>query len=259
MTDFYEIETEIRRGRVCQAATFIRARAGRKSVRRGWQRVYRLLVRAWRGEPGTRSPKGGGGDCRAGVHADYAVRDLPQRQARGADAKNGGARARAGEGLFLQLRHRGSGGSAQVFPALDRTNQHCRGDARFPWADVWLAFGDIQQKIPRRLRAARTGISHVAYNNIEALEKAVTSETAAVILEVIQGEGGVYPASTEYIQAARRICDERGALLIVDEVQSGIWAHRQTVRRPALWRHPGLANLCQVAGGRCADGCGADW
>ena len=65
------------------------------------------------------------------------------------------------------------------------------------------------------------GFSHVAFNNIEALEKAVTDETAAVILEVVQGEGGVYPATTEYIQAARRICDERGALLIVDEIQTG--------------------------------------
>ena len=65
------------------------------------------------------------------------------------------------------------------------------------------------------------GFSHVAFNNIEALEKAVTDETAAVILEVAQGEGGVYPATAEYIQAARRICDERGALLIVDEIQTG--------------------------------------
>ena len=65
------------------------------------------------------------------------------------------------------------------------------------------------------------GFTHVAYNNIEALDKAVSEETAAVILEVVQGEGGVYPASAEYIQAARRICDERGALLIVDEIQSG--------------------------------------
>ncbi len=65
------------------------------------------------------------------------------------------------------------------------------------------------------------GVSHVAYNNIEALEKAVNEETAAVMLEVVQGEGGVYPASAEYIQAARRICDERGALLIVDEIQTG--------------------------------------
>jgi acetylornithine/LysW-gamma-L-lysine aminotransferase len=65
------------------------------------------------------------------------------------------------------------------------------------------------------------GFCHVAYNNIEALDKAVTEETAAVILEVVQGEGGVYPASAEYIQAARRICDERGALLIADEIQTG--------------------------------------
>jgi acetylornithine/LysW-gamma-L-lysine aminotransferase len=65
------------------------------------------------------------------------------------------------------------------------------------------------------------GFSHVPYNNIEALEKAVNEETAAVILEVIQGEGGVYPVTTDYIQAARRICDERGALLIVDEIQTG--------------------------------------
>ena len=42
-----------------------------------------------------------------------------------------------------------------------------------------------------------------------------------MILEVVQGEGGVYPASAEYVQSARRICDERGALLIVDEIQSG--------------------------------------
>ncbi len=65
------------------------------------------------------------------------------------------------------------------------------------------------------------GVSHISYNNIEALDKAVNEETAAVILEVVQGEGGVYPASLEYIQAARRICDERGALLIVDEIQTG--------------------------------------
>ncbi|MEO8354973.1 MAG: aspartate aminotransferase family protein [Chloroflexota bacterium] len=65
------------------------------------------------------------------------------------------------------------------------------------------------------------GFSHVPYNNVEALDKAVNDETAAVILELVQGEGGVHPASAEYIQAARRICDERGALLIVDEIQTG--------------------------------------
>ncbi|MEP0807093.1 MAG: aspartate aminotransferase family protein [Chloroflexota bacterium] len=65
------------------------------------------------------------------------------------------------------------------------------------------------------------GFSHVPYNKIEALASTVDEETAAVILEVVQGEGGVYPIDVEYLRAARRICDERGALLIIDEVQTG--------------------------------------
>ena len=66
------------------------------------------------------------------------------------------------------------------------------------------------------------GFSHVPYNNVEALEAAVTDGVAAVILEAVQGEGGVYPADPEYLQAARRICTEKGALLVIDEVQSGL-------------------------------------
>jgi acetylornithine/LysW-gamma-L-lysine aminotransferase len=65
------------------------------------------------------------------------------------------------------------------------------------------------------------GFSHVPFNKVEALEAAMDEGTAAVILEVVQGEGGVYPVDADYLQAARRICDERGALLIVDEIQSG--------------------------------------
>ena len=64
-------------------------------------------------------------------------------------------------------------------------------------------------------------VSHVPYNKIEALEKAVNENTAAVILEVVQGEGGIHPAQAEYMEAARRICTEKGALLIIDEVQTG--------------------------------------
>lgn len=62
---------------------------------------------------------------------------------------------------------------------------------------------------------------HIAYNDIWALEEAVDENTAAVVLEVIQGEGGVRPATTNYLRAARRICDRHGALLIFDEVQTG--------------------------------------
>jgi acetylornithine/LysW-gamma-L-lysine aminotransferase len=66
------------------------------------------------------------------------------------------------------------------------------------------------------------GFSHVPYNNIAALDAAVTAETAAVVLEVVQGEGGVNPAEPGYLQAARQITQERGALLIIDEVQTGL-------------------------------------
>ncbi len=65
------------------------------------------------------------------------------------------------------------------------------------------------------------GFSHVPFNNIAALEAAVDDQTAAVILEPVQGEGGVHPAQPEYLQAAREITAQRGALLIVDEVQTG--------------------------------------
>jgi LysW-gamma-L-lysine/LysW-L-ornithine aminotransferase len=66
------------------------------------------------------------------------------------------------------------------------------------------------------------GFSHVPYNNIAALEGALTDQVAAVILEAVQGEGGVYPADPAYLQAARRICTEHGTLLIIDEIQAGL-------------------------------------
>jgi len=67
------------------------------------------------------------------------------------------------------------------------------------------------------------GFHHVAWNDADALEKAASGEeTAAVVLEAVQGEGGVNPATPEYFQAVRRICDDRGLLFIVDEVQTGL-------------------------------------
>ena len=63
--------------------------------------------------------------------------------------------------------------------------------------------------------------SHVPYNNAAEFEKAIDDQTAAVILEPIQGEGGVRPATAEFLQAVRRACDEKGALLIIDEIQTG--------------------------------------
>jgi acetylornithine/LysW-gamma-L-lysine aminotransferase len=63
--------------------------------------------------------------------------------------------------------------------------------------------------------------SHVPFGDAEELAEAVTEQTAAVLLEPVQGEGGVRPAPPGYLEAARRSCDERGALLLLDEVQTG--------------------------------------
>jgi acetylornithine/LysW-gamma-L-lysine aminotransferase len=65
------------------------------------------------------------------------------------------------------------------------------------------------------------GFTHVPYNNLEALAAAVNAETAAVIIEAVQGEGGVHPSTNAYMLGAREIAHSQGALLIVDEVQTG--------------------------------------
>ncbi|MBC8160743.1 MAG: acetylornithine/succinylornithine family transaminase [Roseiflexaceae bacterium] len=65
------------------------------------------------------------------------------------------------------------------------------------------------------------GFQHIPYDKIEALDAAVNEQTAAVMIELVQGEGGVRPASHQYVQEVARMCRERGALLIVDEVQTG--------------------------------------
>lgn len=63
--------------------------------------------------------------------------------------------------------------------------------------------------------------AHVAFNDLEALESAVSAGTAAIVLEPVQGEGGIYPAEAAYLQRARDLADTFGSILIFDEVQSG--------------------------------------
>jgi LysW-gamma-L-lysine/LysW-L-ornithine aminotransferase len=63
--------------------------------------------------------------------------------------------------------------------------------------------------------------THVSFNDVDALAAAVDDQTAAILLEPIQGEGGIWPASPEYLQSAREIATARGALLIADEIQTG--------------------------------------
>lgn len=65
------------------------------------------------------------------------------------------------------------------------------------------------------------GFSHVPYDNVEAVRQAITGKTAAILVEPIQGEGGIRLPSDDYLPALRKLCDETGVLLILDEIQTG--------------------------------------
>lgn len=94
------------------------------------------------------------------------------------------------------------------------------------------------------------GFSHVPYDKLDALDAAVNDQTAAVLIELVQGEGGVRRASAEYIEGVEQLCRERGALLIVDEIQTGFgrtgrnWACEHFGITPAL-----LTAAKSIAGG----------
>ncbi len=65
-------------------------------------------------------------------------------------------------------------------------------------------------------------VNHVPYNNLDAAAEAITDETAAVVVEAVQGEGGVNPGDGAYLQGLRELCNERGAMLVLDEIQAGL-------------------------------------
>ena len=82
------------------------------------------------------------------------------------------------------------------------------------------------------------GFRHVPFDDLDALDAAVTPDVAAVLLEAVQGEGGVQPASEEYLRGVRELCTERNVLMIIDEVQTGLgrcgawFAHQLAGIRP---------------------------
>ena len=79
-----------------------------------------------------------------------------------------------------------------------------------------------QEKYQAPYKPLTPGFKHVEINDFDALLSAVTDKTAAIMVELIQGESGVYPCDKEYIKKVRKLCDEKEILLIADEVQTGI-------------------------------------
>lgn len=90
------------------------------------------------------------------------------------------------------------------------------------------------------------GFAHVPLNDVSALDAAIDDSVAAVLLEVVQGEGGVWEADRAYLGAAERLCRERGALLMVDEVQTGFFRTGPAFAHQAFGISPDVVTMAKA-------------
>jgi len=98
------------------------------------------------------------------------------------------------------------------------------------------------------------GFEYVPFNDIDALTEAFSDETAAVLVEPIQGEGGINPASAEYLHTIRNLCDEFGAVMILDEVQTGMGRTGRWFAYQHIDVTPDIITLAKALGGGTAIG-----
>jgi len=98
------------------------------------------------------------------------------------------------------------------------------------------------------------GFKYVPFNDIRAVEKAVTAKTRAIMVEPVQGEGGVYPADKAYLKALKKICRANGLLLIFDEVQTAFGRTGTLFAYEAFGVKPDIITLAKALGGGMAIG-----
>jgi acetylornithine aminotransferase len=106
-----------------------------------------------------------------------------------------------------------------------------------------------QDKVQKGYEPLVPGFSYVTFNHLSDLEQAVTDKTAAIMLEPIQGEGGVHVASRDYLAAVRDLCTQRDILLIFDEVQTGMGRTGTLFAYEQLGVHPDIMTLAKGLGG----------
>ena len=99
------------------------------------------------------------------------------------------------------------------------------------------------------------GFQYVPFNDVDALQAAFTDEVAAVMLEPIQGEGGINIASQEYMQMVRDLCDQHGAIMILDEVQTGMGRTGKWFGHQHYGIEPDIMTMAKALGGGIAIGC----
>lgn len=141
---------------------------------------------------------------------------------------------------------------------LARKYYHEKGQAKYKFVTALNSFhgrtlttatATGQEKYSKPYAPLTPGFSHVPFNDIEALEKALTADVCAVILETIQGEGGVIPAAEDYLKAARKLTEERDILLIIDEVQTGVMRCGKLFSFELYGIMPDIATLAKGLGG----------
>ena len=111
-----------------------------------------------------------------------------------------------------------------------------------------------QKKIHSGFKPLLPGFKYVPFNDITALKKALTKKTCAVLIEPIQGEGGVNPAQKTYLKTLRRICNEKGILLIFDEIQTGFGRTGPLFAYERYKIKPDIITLAKALGGGIAIG-----
>ncbi|RMG91228.1 MAG: acetylornithine transaminase [Zetaproteobacteria bacterium] len=112
-----------------------------------------------------------------------------------------------------------------------------------------------QEKVKRGFDPLPAGFVHVPLNDAEVLERSIGSDTAAILLEPIQGEGGVHEASISYLHHVRRLCDENGILMVLDEVQTGIGRTGHMFAYERFGIRPDILTLAKGLGGGVPIGC----
>lgn len=106
-----------------------------------------------------------------------------------------------------------------------------------------------QKKFQKGFEPLVAGFRHVEFDDIDALRRAVTEETCAVMLEPIQGEGGVRLPSPDYLKLVRELCDDKGILLILDEVQTGMGRTGKLFAHDNFGIVPDIMTLAKGLGG----------
>lgn len=105
-----------------------------------------------------------------------------------------------------------------------------------------------QPKYQKYFEPLPPGFKYVPFNHLQAMQEAITAQTCAIMLEPIQGEGGVYPATKEYLQGVARLCRENNLLLILDEIQCGLGRSGKFLAHQLYEIEPDICTLAKALG-----------